>query len=50
MKRVYSEIADPEKDYTKASQRRSKFKEAEELADAYDAFEIFKKKSKKKFK
>ena len=49
-KRVYSEIADPEKDYTKASQRRSKFKEAEELADAYDAFEIFKKKSKKKFK
>ena len=49
-KRVYSEIADPEKDYTKASQRRSKFKEAEEHADAYDAFEIFKKKSKKKFK
>ena len=50
VKRDYSEIADPEKDYTKASQRRSKFKEAEELADAYDAFEIFKKKSKKKFK
>ena len=49
-KRGYSEIADPKKDYTKASQRRSKFKEAEELADAYDAFEIFKKKSKKKFK
>ncbi|MDE5940592.1 MAG: DEAD/DEAH box helicase [Muribaculaceae bacterium] len=47
-KRVYSEIADQNKDYAKASQRRSKAKDQAENTDPYDAFEIFKKKSRKR--
>lgn len=41
-KRIYSEIADPEKDYSKASNRKGKFNR-----DAEDNYAIFKKKGRK---
>ncbi|MDE6528409.1 MAG: DbpA RNA binding domain-containing protein, partial [Muribaculaceae bacterium] len=49
-KRLYSEIASQDKDYAKASTRRSKEKSQDrfENNDPYDAFEIFKKKSRRK--
>ena len=47
-KRVYSEVAEQDKDYAKASQRRSKGKDAATDADPYDAFELFKKKARKR--
>ncbi len=46
-KRLYCEIASPDKDYAKASTRRSKDKFADE-GDAYDAFEKFKKRARRK--
>ena len=47
-KRVYSEVAEQDKDYAKASQRRSKGKDAAADTDPYDAFELFKKKARKR--
>ena len=57
-KRIQCEIASPDKDYSKVSDRRSKSKEKdngfddrqarEDLGDAYDAFEIFKKRGRRK--
>ena len=47
-KNIYSEIASPDKDYAKASLRRSKDKKSAPEHDPYDAFEMFKKKSRKK--
>ena len=47
-KRVYSEVAEQDKDYAKASQRRSKGKDAATDTDPYDAFELFKKKARKR--
>jgi ATP-dependent RNA helicase DeaD len=49
-KRVFSEIASQDKDYAKVSQRRSKGKgkDKDEQFDPYDAFELFKKKAKKR--
>ena len=48
-KRIYSEIAKADKDYAKASNRRSKqAQHADEPVDAYDAFEKFKRNSRKK--
>lgn len=57
-KRIQCEIASPDKDYNKVSDRRSKSKERdngfddrqarEDLGDAYDAFEIFKKRGRRK--
>ncbi len=50
-KRIYAEIAQPDKDYAKASNRRSKdAKHPDEPMDAYDAFERFKRSSRKKGK
>lgn len=50
-KRIYSEIASPEKDYAKASVRRTKDKYVDapvEAQDAYDAFEKFKRRQRRK--
>lgn len=50
-KRIYSEIASPDKDYAKASVRRTKDKYVDapvEAADAYDAFEKFKRRQRRK--
>lgn len=48
-KRLYSEIAEPDKDYAKASVRRTKDKyiDTPEGADAYDAFEKFKRRNRR---
>lgn len=50
-KRIYSEIASPDKDYAKASVRRTKDKYVDapvEAEDAYDAFEKFKRRQRRK--
>ena len=48
-KRIYSEIAKADKDYTKASNRRSKeAQHADAPMDAYDAFEKFKRGNRRK--
>lgn len=50
-KRIYSEIASPDKDYAKASVRRTKDKYVDapfEVEDAYDAFEKFKRRQRRK--
>lgn len=50
-KRIYSEIASPDKDYAKASVRRTKDKYVDapvEGEDAYDAFEKFKRRQRRK--
>ncbi len=50
-KRIYSEIASPDKDYAKASVRRTKDKYVDapvEPEDAYDAFEKFKRRQRRK--
>lgn len=50
-KRIYSEIASPDKDYAKASVRRTKDKYIDapvEAEDAYDAFEKFKRRQRRK--
>ena len=50
-KRVYSEIAIPDKDYNKVSNKRTKERYEEspaDLGDAFDAFEIFKRQARKK--
>lgn len=50
-KRIYSEIASPDKDYAKASVRRTKDKYVDapvEPVDAYDAFEKFKRRQRRK--
>lgn len=50
-KRIYSEIASPDKDYAKASVRRTKNKYVDapfEAEDAYDAFEKFKRRQRRK--
>ena len=50
-KRLYSEIASPDKDYAKASVRRTKDKYVDAPADgddAYDAFEKFKRRQRRK--
>ena len=51
-KRLFSEIASQDKDYAKASTRRSKERnnQFEDSNDPYDAFEVFKKKSRRKGK
>lgn len=49
-KRVYAEVAQPDKDYARASNRRSKERHSEEGQDAYDAFEMFKRRARKKGK
>lgn len=47
-KRIQSEVASADKDYAKVSMRRTKDKHADEApADAYDSFEIFKKRSRR---
>lgn len=47
-KRIQSEVASADKDYAKVSMRRTKDKHAEEApADAYDSFEMFKKRSRR---
>ena len=49
--RIYAEIAQPDKDYARASNRRSKERaHADEAMDAYDAFEMFKKRARRKGK
>lgn len=50
-KRIYSEIASPDKDYAKASVRRTKDKYVDapvDAEDAYDAFEKFKRRQRRK--
>lgn len=48
-KRIYAEVAQPDKDYAKTSNRRSKeAPHADEVMDAYDAFDRFKRKARKK--
>ena len=50
-KRIYSEIASPDKDYAKVSVRRTKDKYVDapvEAEDAYDAFEKFKRRQRRK--
>ena len=50
-KRIYSEIASTDKDYAKASVRRTKDKYVDapvEAEDAYDAFEKFKRRQRRK--
>lgn len=50
-KRIYSEIASPDKDYAKTSVRRTKDKYVDapvEAEDAYDAFEKFKRRQRRK--
>ena len=50
-KRIYSEIASPDKDYAKASVRRTKDKYVDapvEAEDAYDAFDKFKRRQRRK--
>lgn len=50
-KRIYSEIASPDKDYAEASVRRTKDKYVDapfEAEDAYDAFEKFKRRQRRK--
>lgn len=50
-KRIYSEIASPDKDYAKASVRRTKDKYIDapvDAEDAYDAFEKFKRRQRRK--
>ena len=50
-KRIYSEIASPDKDYAKAYVRRTKDKYVDapfEAEDAYDAFEKFKRRQRRK--
>ncbi len=50
-KRIYAEVAQADKDYTKTSNRRSKeAPHADEVMDPYDAFERFKRKARKKSK
>jgi len=49
-KRLFCEIASPDKDYAKAANRRTKDKHVDEIADPYDAFEVFKKRARKKGK
>ena len=47
-KRIQSEVASADKDYAKVSMRRTKDKHADEApADAYDSFEMFKKRSRR---
>ncbi len=47
-KRIQSEVASADKDYAKVSMRRTKDKHADEVpADAYDSFEMFKKRSRR---
>ena len=47
-KRIQSEVASADKDYAKVSMRRTKGKHADEVpADAYDSFEMFKKRSRR---
>lgn len=47
-KRIQSEVASADKDYAKVSMRRTKDKHADEApTDAYDSFEIFKKRSRR---
>lgn len=47
-KRIQSELASADKDYAKVSMRRTKDKHADEApADAYDSFEMFKKRSRR---
>lgn len=47
-KRIQSEVASADKDYAKVSMRRTKGKHADEApADAYDSFEMFKKRSRR---
>lgn len=47
-KRIQSEVASADKDYAKVSMRRTKEKHADEApADAYDSFEMFKKRSRR---
>ncbi len=47
-KRIQSEVASADKDYAKVSMRRTKDKHAEEApTDAYDSFEMFKKRSRR---
>lgn len=47
-KRIQSEVASADKDYAKVSMRRTKDKHAEEAPmDAYDSFEMFKKRSRR---
>lgn len=47
-KRIQSEVASADKDYAKVSMRRTKDKHAGEApADAYDSFEMFKKRSRR---
>lgn len=46
--RIQSEVASADKDYAKVSMRRTKDKHADEVpADAYDSFEMFKKRSRR---
>lgn len=48
-KRIQSEVASADKDYAKVSMRRTKDKHADEApADAYDSFEMFKKRSRRR--
>lgn len=47
-KRIQSEVASADKDYAKVSMRRTKDKHADEApTDAYDSFEMFKKRSRR---
>ena len=47
-KRIQSEVASPDKDYAKVSMRRTKEKHADDAPmDAYDSFEMFKKRSRR---
>lgn len=47
-KRIQSEVASADKDYAKVSMRRTKDKHADEApADAYDSFDMFKKRSRR---
>jgi ATP-dependent RNA helicase DeaD len=47
-KRLYCEVASPDKDYAKAATRRSKEKFVDQPTDPYEAFELFKKKARKR--